>query len=107
MLTACHPKTDGQTECINASMEQYLHISVNHQQPDCMKQLPMAEFAVNHGTSDTTKCTPCIAMYGMNLQMTLLKKATEGQNHRCIDADCVQATMQPVHGQICVKMRRS
>jgi len=52
MTTAFHPQTDSQTEQINASMEQYLQVFLNHQQEDWVRGLPMAEFAVNDGTSE-------------------------------------------------------
>jgi len=54
MWTAFHPQTDGQTERINASMEQYLRVFVNHQQDDWVKWLPLAEVAANNGISETT-----------------------------------------------------
>jgi len=66
MSTACHPQTDGQTERMNASMEQYLRVFVNHQQDDWVKWLPLAEFAAKNGTSETTKCTPCYAVEGVD-----------------------------------------
>jgi transposase InsO family protein len=37
MSTAVHPQTDGQTEWMNAGMEQYLRVYVNHQQDDWMQ----------------------------------------------------------------------
>jgi len=58
MLTAFQPQTDGQTERLNSSMEQYLRVFVKHQQQNWVTWLPLAEFAANNRTSETTKCTP-------------------------------------------------
>ena len=55
MSTAFHPQTDGQTEQMNASMEQYLRVFVSHQQDDWVQWLPLAEFAANNGISETTE----------------------------------------------------
>ena len=35
--TVYHPETDGQTERVNAWVEQYLHIYINHRQTDWVK----------------------------------------------------------------------
>ena len=32
--TAYHPQTDGQTECVNQEIEQYLHLFTNQRQDD-------------------------------------------------------------------------
>jgi transposase InsO family protein len=37
LSTACHPKTDGQTERIHGGMEQYLRLFTSHQQDDWVK----------------------------------------------------------------------
>ena len=39
-----HPEGDGQTECTNQTLEQYLHIFCNYQQDIWSKLLPLAEF---------------------------------------------------------------
>jgi len=46
--TAYHPQTDGQTECVNQELEQYLHVFMNKRQDDWDKWLPMAKFAYNN-----------------------------------------------------------
>jgi len=43
---------------MNATMEQYLRSYVNYQQDDWVKFLPMAEFAANNQTSETTGLSP-------------------------------------------------
>jgi len=50
--TAFCPQSDGQTERIDAGMEQYLRVFVNHQQDDWVQWLLLAEFAENTGTSE-------------------------------------------------------
>ena len=34
LLTGYHPQTDGQTECMNQEIEQYLLLFISHQQHD-------------------------------------------------------------------------
>ena len=46
--TAFHPQTDGQTEQMNASMEHYLRVFVNHQHDNWVIRLLLAEFAANN-----------------------------------------------------------
>ncbi len=75
--TAYHPQTDGQTERINAIMEQYLRGYCNYQQDDWVELLPLAEFAYNNTISSTTGMTPFFANYGYNPQMDLI--AAPGQ----------------------------
>jgi transposase InsO family protein len=55
LSTAFHPQTDGQTERMNAAMEQYLRVFVNHQQDGWVQWLPRAEFAANNGVYESTK----------------------------------------------------
>src|SRR3978361_4553 len=64
LSTAFHPQTDGQTERINAIMEQYLRAHVNYLQDDWAEWLPFAEFAVNNQASETTAVSPFFANHG-------------------------------------------
>ena len=54
LSTAFHPETDGQTEHMNAIMEQHLRAHVSYLQDDWTDYLFLAEFAGNNQISDTT-----------------------------------------------------
>ena len=43
-----HPEGDGQTECTNQTLEQYLRIYCNYQQDNWYELLALAEFAYKH-----------------------------------------------------------
>jgi len=107
LSTAFHPQTDGQTERMNASMEQYLRIFTSYQQDDWVQWLPLAEFAANNGTSETTKCSAFFAVTGVDPRMTFEEAAGEPEDSRAVDADQVQATMHQIHEHLRVEMRRS
>ena len=46
-FTAYHPQTDGQTECINQEIEQYLRVYINFRQNDWLEWLSIVEFLYN------------------------------------------------------------
>jgi hypothetical protein len=56
--TAYHPQTDGQSECTNQWLEQYLRIFTNFQQSDWASWLPLAQYAHNSWPNTTTKKAP-------------------------------------------------
>jgi transposase InsO family protein len=64
LSTAYHPQTDGQTERLNAIVEQYLRCYVNFQQDDWVVLLPAAQLAYNTAPTETTRVTPFFANYG-------------------------------------------
>ncbi len=53
-----HPEGDGQMECLNQVLEQYLQAYTNYQQDDWSSLLPLAEFAYNNATNETTGVSP-------------------------------------------------
>ena len=54
LSTAFHPKTDGQTEWQNSTMEAYLRAFVNYKQNNWARLLPMVEFAYNNAKHAST-----------------------------------------------------
>jgi len=72
-----------------------------------VKWLPLAEFAVNNGTSETTKCTPFCAVQGTDPRMSFVGEPTKDLYQRRVSVDQVQAMMQQIHEHLRVEMRWS
>ena len=64
LSTADHPRTDGQTEVTNRTLEEMLRHVVREDQGNWDECLPLCEFAYNNSVSTTTKMTPFEALYG-------------------------------------------
>ena len=64
LSTAFHPQTDGQTERLNQTLEQYLRSYVNEQQDNWVELLPLAQFAYNSAKSEATQTSPFFANHG-------------------------------------------
>jgi hypothetical protein len=64
-----HPQADGQTERVNQTLEQCLHIHCNYQQDDWSRWLPVAEFAYNNAESSATRTTPFFANKGYHPEL--------------------------------------
>jgi hypothetical protein len=62
---------------------------------------------VNNAASESTKCTPILAVQAVDPRMSLVGEPTQDRDQRCLDADQAQATMQQVHEHLCIEMRRS
>lgn len=69
MSTAFHPETDGQTERLNAVMEQYLRNFVTYTQEDWADWLSLGEFSANNWDSETTGVSPFFANKGFHPRM--------------------------------------
>ena len=64
LSTAYHPQTDGQTERLNQTLEQYLRCYVNDRQDNWIALLPLAQIAYNQTPTTTTGTSPFYATYG-------------------------------------------
>ncbi len=71
LSTAFHPRTDGQTEWMNAWIEQYLRPWMTGQQNNWAKLLPIAEFAHNSWKNDTTCHSPHELLTGTRPQVNI------------------------------------
>jgi hypothetical protein len=79
LSTAFHSKTDGQTERVNQSLEQYLRIFCNYEQDNWRDLLSLAEYAYNNSTTSITELFPFYANYDFHPETTWLKQR-ESQN---------------------------
>jgi len=66
---AWHPQTDGQTECVNQELDQYLQLFVNERQDDWYDLLPMAEFQHNNHVYSATQQPPFLLDTGRMSRM--------------------------------------
>jgi chemotaxis protein CheY-P-specific phosphatase CheC len=71
LSTAFHPQTDGQTERMNQTLEQYLRIYCNYQQDDWSNLLALTEFSYNNSLQASTGFSPFYTNYGYNPTFTL------------------------------------
>jgi hypothetical protein len=69
LSTAFHPRTDGQTERMNAWVEQYLRGWTTGRQNNWAKMLPLAEYAHNSWKHDTTQHSPHELLFGTKPQV--------------------------------------
>jgi len=65
LSTSFHPQTDGQTERLNQTLEQFLRAYLNQAQDNWVELLPVAQFAYNSAKQNTTTMSPFYANYGM------------------------------------------
>jgi hypothetical protein len=75
MSTAYHPRSNGQVERVNQSLEQYLRVYCSHQQDDWKELLPFAQFSHNNSVHASTGQSPFYANYGQH--PTAAPKVTE------------------------------
>ncbi len=104
MSTAFHPQTDGQTERVNASLEQYLRAYCNYPQDDWSTLLGIAEFAHNNHSSDATACSPFYANYGYNPKFTVELRTNSGKT---IDSDAWTRRLRELHEELKAEIRWS
>ena len=64
MSTSFHPQTDGQTEVMNRTLEDYLKAFTRGGQDKWDEMLTMAEFTMNNAMNSSTRETPFFLNYG-------------------------------------------
>ena len=64
LSTAFHPQTDGQTERVNQTLEQYLRNYVTFEQDDWSSYLPLAQFVLNNQAHSVLTTSPFFALHG-------------------------------------------
>src|SRR5258708_7732592 len=92
-----HLEGDGQTECTNQVLEQYLQVYMNYQQDNWVTLLPMAEFACNNAMNATTGASPFFANKGYHPEFTAdlqVKTSSAKAQAFMADLECIQAELK-------------
>ena len=92
-----HPEGDGQTECTNQTLKQYLCVYCNYQQDNWSKLLSLTEFAYNNAPSATTSISPFFANKGYHPNITVHLEcdiASSWAHDFAIDLDELQSTLK-------------
>ena len=79
LSTAYRPQTDGQTERVNRTLQEYLRAYVTPQGKDWEDQLPAAEFAYNDSYHASIGCTPFFLNYGCHPRSPLSVRLTNSK----------------------------
>ena len=74
VTSSYHPKGNGQTECANQTLEQYLRVYCNYQQNNWSDLLPLVEFAYNNAPNPMMGLTPFYANKGYHPSITIHPK---------------------------------
>src|SRR5258705_13360866 len=92
-----HPKGDGQMECTNQVLEQYLQVYTNYQQDDWAMLLPMAKFTYNNAMNVMTGVSPFFMNKGYHLEFTAdlqVKTSSAKAEAFVVDLECIQAELK-------------
>lgn len=102
--TAFHPQTDGQTERVNQSLEQYLRAYTNYQQNDWVDLLPLAEFAYNNAPHAATGMSPFFANKGYNPQLSIKEFSSANKSPEACD---VSTALRKLHEYLRDEVRKA
>src|SRR5262249_13298676 len=99
LSTAFHPQSDGQTERVNQTLEQYLRVFCDYQQDNWQDLLSRAEFAYNNAVHASTGHSPFFANYGYHpiAPSTIMSHTTNSSNP---SAEELAKSLSQLHQQL-------
>jgi len=92
-----HPEDDGQTECMNQTLKQYLHVYCNYQQDNWSELLSLVEFVYNNAPSATTSIFPFFVNKEYHSNITVHPEydiASSRARDFAVDLDELQSTLK-------------
>ncbi|MBW0529731.1 hypothetical protein O181_069446 [Austropuccinia psidii MF-1] len=104
LSTAFHPETDGQTERVNQTLEQYLWMYVIYHQDDWHTWLPLAEFSYNNAEHVSTKQSAFFTIYGRNPTFDSIHMSQDAPSERL--STKIQSVQQVVKEELESAIRR-
>jgi len=101
--TAFHPESDGQTERVNQTLEQYLRIYCDYHQDDWNQLLPLSEFVYNNTKNVSTGMSPFYANYGYHPRHTMKVRRPPGSVNP--SAEALAQNLEQVHEELRTHLR--
>ena len=101
--TAFHPQTDGQSEVMIRTLENFLRPYVDRNPSSWVRQLPLAEFAANNAVNASTGYTPFFLESGQDpvVPMSLLRSSVRTPNQAVNDmVDRMKVTLESAQANI-------
>src|SRR5258706_14872762 len=95
-MSGYHREGDGQMECLNQVLEQYLQAYTNYQQDDWSSLLLLAEFAYNNATNETTRVSLFFANKGYHPSLM----AEPNVQVSSIGAQCFISDLDDLHTEL-------
>jgi hypothetical protein len=68
LSSSYHPETDGATERMNQTLEEYIRLFCSHAQDDWVTLLPSAELAINNRDATSTGVSPFFLSHGYHVE---------------------------------------
>src|SRR5258708_14348720 len=89
-MSGYHPEGDGQMECLNQVLEQYLRAYTNYQQDNWSSLLLLVEFAYNNAMNEMTRVSPFFTNKGYHPSLMVelnVQVSSIGAQHFISDLD--------------------
>src|SRR5258708_6808446 len=96
-MSGYHLEGDGQMECLNQVLEQYLRAYTNYQQDDWSSLLLLVEFAYNNATNEMTGVSPFFTNKGYHPSLMAelnIQISSTGAQHFISDLDDLHAELK-------------
>src|SRR5579859_4554208 len=103
---AYHPESDGQTERVNQTLEQYLRIYCDFHQDNWSQLLPFAKFTYNNTKNSSTQKSPFYANYGYHPRASL-KVHTEPSSYENPAVESLVERLESVHKELRVELEQA
>ena len=100
LSTAYHPETDGQSERVNQTLEQYLRCFTSYNQDDWTDLLPMAELAYNNSYHDSIGMSPLFAVTGQNAEIEPVEHASATPVTNPPEAGRIKSHIDNIYNQL-------
>lgn len=107
LSTAYHPQTDGQSERVNQTLEQYLRIFTSYEQDDWSELLPLAELVYNNSYNESIGMSPFYAVTGQDAEVEAFEEITPIDKSNPPEAGRIKDHFSRIYGYLDHHLKRA